>query len=252
VITWDEAVGKHKFLAEVWDIASSMPRAGLRPIGSKGKSALALSKDGKWLAFADGNKIYINSLRSDDSPIELEQRGAVSGLDFSPDSTLLASCGADKTARVWSIETRQPIGEPIICDDPVETIRFAETNENLITVDKTGRVQRWNIKPKVLQPFYSTNEQQFAAFPTTRSDGLVAVSSDGTVEQYTLPKSGISKASKASLGFPLVDIGSLGIGALSPVKGKIQTTIQSIGSLYFSWIPEGSLPWAHHSSLEKR
>ena len=132
---WDLATGqlKHRLLghrSDVYDLAvfpdgitcASVDRNGwvriwdlqegqlLREFHAARKplSSVAVSADGRWLATASwSGRIKLWSLKEVDAKPRylVGHHGVVNRLVFTPDSSQLASCSRDKTARIWNVAT---------------------------------------------------------------------------------------------------------------------------------------------------
>jgi WD40 repeat protein len=72
--------------------------------------------------------------------------GPVWGVAFSPDGKLLATASADKTVRLWEVETRQPLGQPLYGHaDRVDGVAFSPNGKLLATASNDKTVRLWDV-----------------------------------------------------------------------------------------------------------
>jgi WD40 repeat protein len=108
---------------------------------------VAVSKDGKFIASGDDGGELIAWNRDGKSltqPIKVHSR-EIWWLDFSPDSTLLASGSLDNTAELWNTKTWQVQGDPINCGTGAEIrcIRYSPSGEYL-AIATNKNIQVWH------------------------------------------------------------------------------------------------------------
>jgi WD40 repeat protein len=74
---------------------------------------------------------------------------AVSGLAFSPNGKLLASCGADAAVRVWQVAT--PGQSPIVLTGhtgPLSSVAFRKDSQHLVSSGADLSVKLWKLEPE--------------------------------------------------------------------------------------------------------
>jgi mono/diheme cytochrome c family protein len=112
---------------------------------------IAYSPDGKWLATASGDpgvfgmvKLWLAEPNGGGKPVRdlVETQDAVFAIAFSPDSKKVASAGADRTLRVFEVETGKLLFQIEDHADWVLGIAFSPDGKRLATAsrDKTAKV----------------------------------------------------------------------------------------------------------------
>jgi WD40 repeat protein/serine/threonine protein kinase len=74
--------------------------------------------------------------------LTLEHDAALTGFEFSPDGSRVATASQDGTARVWNLDTGQPVTPPLRHAGPVNSVAFRPDGRWLATTadDKTARL----------------------------------------------------------------------------------------------------------------
>jgi len=136
-------------IVRVWDIGTR--RLVGEPLSSYHTlTGLALSPDGKTLAVA-GSGVQLWQTATGQrigSALPAVSHGRYRAVAFSPDGTLLATLGADGTARIWNVTTQQEIGAPMIVDRPgalTGAVAFSRSGRTLVTVGAGGQAQLWSV-----------------------------------------------------------------------------------------------------------
>ena len=136
-------------IVRVWDISAR--RLVGEPLSSYHTlTGLALSPDGETLAVA-GSGVQLWQTATGQrigSTLPAVGHGRYRAVAFSPDGTLLATLGADGTARIWNVTTQQEIGAPMTADRPgalAGAVAFSPGGRTLVTVGAGGQVQLWSV-----------------------------------------------------------------------------------------------------------
>jgi WD40 repeat protein len=78
------------------------------------------------------------------------QKDWIYSLDFSPDGRRLASACKNSLARVWDLETGQPVGEPMRHEGAIRSIAFSPDGRQVATASHDMTARLWNAE--TLQP----------------------------------------------------------------------------------------------------
>jgi serine/threonine protein kinase len=169
----------------IWNL--TMPQ---QPIGTYCNNnpiyALAISPDCTYIASGDKNRrvqlrrreSLHNSLR------ELtEDAGLVRTVKFSPDGQILASGGADRRIRLWSVNTGKIISTLNEQQESVMTMQFMPNGKILVSAGADRRVRFWDVEHKQLLKTIQSHEQQINALAISQDGQLIiSGSSDNTVQ----------------------------------------------------------------------
>jgi WD40 repeat protein len=90
-----------------WDVHTRSNIGGVSASASVDDGALAFSRDGSWLAFSDARNgwVTVSNLTTGTSFTTNAHTGSLTGLAFSPDSTLLATRAWDGTIKLWEVRS---------------------------------------------------------------------------------------------------------------------------------------------------
>ena len=209
-------------IVRVWDISAR--RLMSEPLSSYHTlTGLALSPDGKTLAVA-GSGVQLWQTATGQrigSALPAVSHGRYRAVAFSPDGILLATLGADGTARIWNVTTQQEIGAPMTVDRPgalTGAVAFSPSGQTLVTVGAGGQAQLWSVaalralgKPMAAGP--ATTVATFSPDGTR----LATAGSDGGVRLWDV-------ATQQEIGTPMTaDAQPVYAAAFSPGGGTMAT-----------------------------
>ena len=176
---------------QVWDVAARRP-VGTPLASYRTVTGLVLSPDGKTLAVA-GSGVQLWQTATGQrigSTLPAAGNGRYRAVAFSPDGTMLATLGADGTARIWNVTTQQQAGAPMTVDRPGTpggAVAFSPNGRTLVTVGAGGQTQLWSVathqrigKPMAAGP--ATTVLAFSPAGTT----LATAASDGSVRLWNV------------------------------------------------------------------
>jgi WD40 repeat protein len=136
--------------------------------------AIATSPDGKWLATASGDpgvygvaKLWLAEPNGGGKPVRdlVETQDVVFAVAFSPDSKKVATAGADRTIRIFEVESGKPLAQIEDHADWIFDIAFSPDGKRLASAsrDKTSKVFDVDKKeslvtfPAHVQPIYTVS-----------------------------------------------------------------------------------------------
>jgi WD40 repeat protein len=185
---------------ELWDVAGTR-RA--RIDGRATVTAVAISKDGRWVAVAGDDQILRLYEGTSGAPLGelVGHRGAVGSLEFSADGTRLASAGSDLTVRIWEVATRRHTTSLLGARDQYvrNGSQFDPTGARLVVPTWDGAIRVFATAPTDLvtsidakeaitlgeffdggQRFATSSDHEFATWATTTGHKLAAITTPPT------------------------------------------------------------------------
>jgi WD40 repeat protein len=111
----------------------------------------------------------------------IQGEGLLPGASFSPDGTLIVSVGGDGIARVWSVTTGQPIGEPMRHDAPVCRASFSPDGTRIATAGNDSTAGIWEtLTGRPIGERLRHEGQVYSAFFNQHGTRIVTASEDKT------------------------------------------------------------------------
>jgi WD40 repeat protein len=136
----------------LWDLANAtlVKRIGVGQIGDF-VHAVAFRNNGQWLAVAEGTPygpgaVKVFDVTSGQPALTFQEpKDAVFVVTFSPDGKLLAAGGADRVARVWSVDENKLACELTGHNDWILGASFSADGKFLVTSSADRSAQVWEV-----------------------------------------------------------------------------------------------------------
>lgn len=114
------------------------------------KGEVVFSPDSHYLAYTDGQDgvgIWnMDRSQPQENPL-VGEAGAVNGLEFSPDSRLIARGSMTGVVQVWDTTSPAPLGSMRLTDLQVAGVAFTSDANDLVAIDTAGNVGLWPVTP---------------------------------------------------------------------------------------------------------
>jgi WD40 repeat protein len=132
--------------AQLWSVGKG------QPIGKVLKGAnyaldVRLSPDGSRFAMACvGGHVQVWDAASHHLLHHFRHTDNANHVAFSPDGAQLATASSDKTARIWNVQSGQPVSDPLRHDSPVGTVEFSPDGQRVVTSSRDHTAQIWDAR----------------------------------------------------------------------------------------------------------
>jgi WD40 repeat protein len=147
------AVGTIGWMVMVWDVNSG--KRTLRFQGTCPVLSVAFSPDGKGVAYGSTSSNFdLVDLATGRASASLNERttavrgqrheNSIHGVAFSPDGKLLATCSADKSIRLWSVDTGKTVARCLGHSTEVNAVAFSPDGKLLASGGEDGTVRLWD------------------------------------------------------------------------------------------------------------
>ncbi len=116
-------------------------------------------------------------------------KGAVTGVAFSPDQSLLASASADNSIRLWNVSTGQEVGVLKGATDQVLSLAFSPDGTKLVTGGKDKSVRIWDVATKKITNEYKGHTDAVTSvLYSPDQKRIVSASADKTIRVWLAGK----------------------------------------------------------------
>ena len=205
---WEQLTSK----AQLFDVAAAEPVT--RDILYSGLPSPVMSRDGRWVGFAEANGLRILNVQTGERQGELlqsENNVRLDALAFSGDGSRLATGGRDGAIRLWEVATGRPLEQVHKHASRITALDFSDDGQWLAAATQDGSTHLHRTTRTARAPLWEGTNLAFLAF----ADGKLLVQSqtDGAVQPLDL-RSGQLAGSPwpSSNGLPAV----MGVGSVWP------------------------------------
>jgi WD40 repeat protein len=180
--------GSRDKTTRLWDLQAGKEIEEARVVGEQEVDVVAVSSDGRWVVTGElggvhkikANEVKTGSVKTFDG----HSRG-ITCIDISMDSKLLASGSWDRTVRIWSLDTGEPVAGPFDtvgfpgAVGPVGAVQFSHDSRKLAVKLGFGSwLEVWDIQAQKLDNKVGTGGDpslsRVPVFWTTKDRTIVA------------------------------------------------------------------------------
>jgi WD40 repeat protein len=150
--------GSAEKTARQWDLKVGKEIEEARDVCEHGVIAVAVSRNGRWVATGGGDFGRVDSAELKVCEVETGivktfegHSMSITCIDISADNTRLASGSDDYTARIWNLETGKLVAGPFMSEDPVGAVRFSTDLKKLAVLSWSGWcLEVWDVQSQKL------------------------------------------------------------------------------------------------------
>lgn len=161
------------------------------PANSEGWTSVSFSPDGKWIAA---------SSRAEEGAVQIWDRAGnsvttlrghnerVFAVSFSPTELILASAGADRTIKLWNLESPlvTVLNNYIVGDNAVFDVSFSRDSQVIASATRSGLVEVWDLKTHQSWQLVGHESEVWSVSISPQSDRIVSTGLDGTIRLWSL------------------------------------------------------------------
>ncbi|KAJ8591389.1 WD40 repeat-like protein [Rhizopogon salebrosus TDB-379] len=138
-----------------WDLQAGREIEEARDICDQAVWAVEVSRDGRWVITAGGdvNHAELKAREVETGIVKTFQGHSkeINCIDISADCTLLVSGSADRTLRIWSLNSGKLVAGPFESDDRPGAIRFSKDSKKLAVRSFTAKcLDVWDVQTQKL------------------------------------------------------------------------------------------------------
>ena len=217
-----EAFQRVDFTRRALTILRKLVREMLRDASApdaSGSAPKSESSDGPFVPINPSNARQVIPVR-----VLTGHRGAVRGVAFSPDGSLLASCAEDSSVRLWYTTGRKPIRPLIGHEKPVLAVAFSPDGAQIVSGSEDGTLRLWDVKKRFcLTALRGHTAKVVGVGMYTVGPTVISGSADGTVRLWSIVgRAEVGQLSKAGTPSASPAVAATGLWTAVPVTDPPQ------------------------------